>query len=151
MRAVVDTSVLIALSNIGRLGLLRELFSNVLVPKAVAEEYSEPLPSWIEVLEVKDKHLVQVLLEYLHRGEAEAIALAVELQGAIIALDDKKARITARKLGLKVIGTLGILILAKKRGLISDLREEIEKLVHTSFRLSQEVIQEALKKAEKDC
>ena len=151
MRAVVDTSVLIALSNIGRLGLLRELFSNVLVPKAVAEEYSEPLPSWIEVLEVKDKHLVQVLLEYLHRGEAEAIALAVELQGAIIALDDKKARITARRLGLKVIGTLGILILAKKRGLISDLREEIEKLIHTSFRLSQEVIQEALKKAEKDC
>ena len=151
MRAVVDTSVLIALSNIGRLGLLRELFSNVLVPKAVAEEYSEPLPSWIEVLEVKDKHLVQVVLEYLHRGEAEAIALAVELQGAVIALDDKKARITARRLGLKVIGTLGILILAKKRGLISDLREEIEKLIHTSFRLSQEVIQEALKKAEKDC
>ena len=151
MRAVVDTSVLIALSNIGRLGLLRELFSNVLVPRAVAEEYGEPLPSWIEVLEVKDRHLVQVLLEYLHRGEAEAIALAVELQGAIIALDDKKARITARRLGLKVIGTLGILILAKKRGLISDLREEIEKLIHTSFRLSQEVIQEALKKAEKDC
>ncbi len=151
MKAVVDTSVLIALSNIGRLGLLRELFSNVLVPKAVAEEYGEPLPSWIKVFEVKDKHLVQVLLEYLHRGEAEAIALAVELQGAIIALDDKKARITARRLGLKVIGTLGILILAKKKGLISDLREEIEKLLHTSFRLSQEVIQEALKKAEKDC
>jgi len=102
-------------------------------------------------LEVKDKHLVQVLLEYLHRGEAEAIALAVELQGAIIALDDKKARITARRLGLKVIGTLGILILAKKKGLISDLREEIEKLLHISFRLSQEVIQEALKRAEKDC
>ena len=73
MKAVVDTSVLIALSNIGRLGLLRELFSNVIVPKAVAEEYGEPLPSWIGVLEVKHKHLVQVLHEYLHRGEAEAI------------------------------------------------------------------------------
>ncbi len=147
MKAVVDTSVLIALSNIGRLGLLRELFSSVLVPKAVAEEYGEPLPSWIGVLEIKHKHLVQVLHEYLHRGEAEAIALAVELQGAVIALDDKKAR----RLGLRVIGTLGILILAKKKGLISDLRGEIEKLVHTSFRLSQDVIQEALKKAEKDC
>ncbi|MCE4601657.1 MAG: DUF3368 domain-containing protein, partial [Desulfurococcales archaeon] len=118
-----------------------------LVPKAVAEEYGEPLPSWIGVLEIKHKHLVQVLHEYLHRGEAEAIALAVELQGAVIALDDKKAR----RLGLRVIGTLGILILAKKKGLISDLRGEIEKLVHTSFRLSQDVIQEALKKAEKDC
>ncbi len=151
MKAIIDTSVLIALSNIGRLGLLRKLFSNVLVPKAVAEEYGEPLPGWIEVLEVKHKHLIQVLLEYLHRGEAESIALATELQGAVIALDDKKARIAARRLGLRVIGTLGILILAKKKGLISDLREEIGKLLHTSFRLSQDVIQEALKKAEKDC
>ncbi len=151
MKAVVDTSVLIALSNIGRLGLLRELFSKVLVPKAVVEEYGEPLPSWIGVLEVKHKHLVQVLHEYLHGGEAEAIALAVELQGAVIALDDKKARRTARRLGLKVIGTLGILILAKKKGHISDLREEIEKLLHTSFQLSQDIIQKALKKAEKDC
>ena len=52
---------------------------------------------------------------------------------------------------MKVIGTLGILILARKKGLISDLREEIEKLLHTSFRLSQDVIQEALKKSEKNC
>ena len=102
-------------------------------------------------MEVKHKHLVQVLLEYLHRGEAEGIALAAELQGAVIALDDKKARRAARRLGLRAIGTLGILILAKKKGLISDLREEIGKLLHTSFWLSQEVIQEALKKAEKDC
>ncbi len=151
MKAIIDTSIVIALSNIGRLELLRELFPNVLVPKAVAEEYGEPLPSWIEVLEVKHKHLVQVLLEYLHRGEAEAIALAVELQGVVIALDDKKARRAARRLGLRVIGTLGILILAKKKGLLSDLREEIGKLLHTSFWLSQDVIQEALKRAEKDC
>ena len=151
MKAVVDTSVLIALSNIGRLGLLRELFSNVLVPKAVAEEYGEPLPSWIEVLEVKHEHFTRVLLDHLHRGEAETIALAVESQGAVVALDDKKARRTAKRLGLRVIGTLGILILAKKKGLVNDLRKEIEKLLHASFRLSQDVIQEALKKAGRDC
>ncbi len=56
--------------SIDRLDLLRKLFTLVLVPRAVAEEYGEPLPGWIKVLDVKNKQLVQALLEYLHRGEA---------------------------------------------------------------------------------
>jgi len=121
------------------------------VPRAVAEEYGEPLPGWIEVLDVENKQLVQVLLEYLHRGEAEAVALAVEANADTVVLDDKKARSIARRLGLKIIGTIGVLVLAKKQGFIDDIGAEINKLLQTSFYLSQDVITKALEIARTDC
>ena len=151
MKAVVDTSVLIALSCIGRLDLLRNLFTLVLAPRAVAEEYGEPLPGWIKVLDVKNKQLVHALLELLHRGEAEAITLAIEADANIVILDDKKARSIARRLGLKMIGTVGILVLAKKQKLIDDIEAEINHLLQKSFYLSQDVITKALEIARKDC
>ncbi len=151
MKAVVDTSVLIALSSIDRLDILERLFTNVLVSRAVAEEYGEPLPEWIRVYDVKNKQLVQVLLETIHRGEAETIALAIEANADTAVLDDKKARNIARKLGLKIIGTIGILILAKKQNLINNIEAEINKLIETSFYLSQDVIKRALEEARKDC
>ncbi len=150
MKVVVDTSALIALSNISRLDLLRKLFAEVIVPRAVAEEYGEPLPEWIRVLDVKNKQMVQILLELIHRGEAEAVALAIEVKGIII-LDDKKAQSIARRLGLKVMGTVGILLLAKKQGLINNIEVEISKLLETSFYLSQEVVAKVLEEARKDC
>ncbi len=151
MKAVIDTSTLIALSSIGKLDLLRKIFTLILVPRAVVEEYGEPLPKWIKVLDVKNKQLVRVLLEYLHRGEAEAIALAIEADADIVVLDDKKARSIARRLGLKIIGTMGILILAKKQKLIDDIEAEINRLLQTSFYLSQDVITKALETARRDC
>ena len=151
MKAVVDTSALIALFGIGRLDLLKKLFTLILVPRAVAEEYGEPLPGWIKVLDVENKQLVQVLLEYLHKGEAEAIALAIEANADAIILDDKKARSIARRLGLKIIGTIGVLVLAKKQELIGDIEAEINKLLQTSFYLSQDVIIKALEVSRTDC
>ena len=151
MKVVVDTSVLIALSSVGKLDLLRKLFTLVLVPRAVAEEYGEPLPRWIRVLDVNNKQLVRALLEYLHRGEAEAITLAIEVNADIVILDDKKARSIARRLDLKIIGTVGILILAKKQKLIDDIETEINRLLQTSFYLSQDVITKVLETARKDC
>ncbi len=137
MKAVVDISVLIALSSISKLNLLRNLYTLVLAPRAVAEEYGEPLPGWIKILDVKNKQLVQVLLEYLHRGEAEAITLAIEANTDIVILDDKKARSIARRLGLKIIGTIGILVLAKKQKLIDNIEAEINHLLQKSFYLLQ--------------
>ena len=151
MRVVVGTSVLIALSRIGKLDLLRNLYTLVLAPRAVAEEYGEPLPEWIKVLDVKNKQLVRALLEYLHRGEAEAITLAIEAEANIVILDDKKARSIARRLGLKIIGTVGILVLAKKQKLLDDIEAEINRLLQKSFYLSQDVTTKALEIARKDC
>ena len=101
MKVVVDTSVLIALSSISKLDLLRKLFTLILVPRAVAEEYGEPLPKWIEVLEVKNKQLVRALLEYLHRGEAETITLTIETNADIVILDDKKSEKHSKKTRLE--------------------------------------------------
>ncbi|MCD6488284.1 MAG: DUF3368 domain-containing protein [Desulfurococcales archaeon] len=151
MKVIVDTSALIALFGIDRFDLLRKLFTLVLVPRAVAEEYGELLPEWIKVLDVKNKQLVQVLLEYVHRGEAEAITLAIETNADILILDDKKARSIARRLGLKIIGTMGILVLAKKQKLIDDIETEINRLLQTSFYLSRDVITKALEISRKDC
>ncbi len=76
--------------------------------------------------------------------------MAVEVYDSIVILDDKRARSIARRLGLKVIGTVGVLILAKKQGLI-DVKAEIRKLLETSFHLSQNVVTKAVKEAERDC
>ena len=151
MKAVSDTSVLIALDNIGRLGLLKTVFGEVLVPEAVAREYGGPLPSWVKVVKVKETGLVSALMEILHRGEAEAIALAIQVKADLLLLDDKKARRLAARLGLRVLGTIGILILARKRSLIDDLQGEITRLLEKSFWLSRSVVNEALERAKHDC
>lgn len=88
MVVVSNTSPLIVLSNIGEFELLHFLFGRVTIPKSVAEEFGDPIPEWIEVREVKNKILLNLLRERLHKGEAEAIALAIELEAELVIIDD---------------------------------------------------------------
>jgi predicted nucleic acid-binding protein len=76
-------------------------------------------------------------------GEAEAIALAAERQLRIV-LDDRKARDVAFRMGLKVIGTVGILVRAKRTGLIPWLKPLMNELADNGFRLSEDLKREAL-------
>ncbi|MCD6410241.1 MAG: DUF3368 domain-containing protein [Candidatus Verstraetearchaeota archaeon] len=151
MRAVCNTAVLIALERIGRLELLEVLFDDVVVPDAVAREYGEGLPRWVRRVAVGDRRLVEMLREVLHVGEAEAIALALEVDADVVLLDDKRARLAARRLGLRLLGTVGVLVLAKKRGLITSLEDALRQLVERSFWLSRDVVDEALERAKKNC
>lgn len=80
-------------------------------------------------------------------SEASAIALAMETDNSLIILDDYKARKTADYNGLKVVGTIGIIIKAKQLGLIPTIKPLLEKISKTNFRLSKELEQEALKLA----
>lgn len=160
MKAVANSSILIALSTIGQLELLPQRFSEgVLIPQAVWHEVVETgkgqsgageiaSVSWITVCEVKDGNLVSLLRMELDEGEAEAIALCREQQAEVILLDEKDARRVARRLGLAVLGTVGILIWAKRAGIVANLREQLDAL-HTqgSFRLSHSVYEEALRAA----
>ncbi|HLL73696.1 MAG TPA: DUF3368 domain-containing protein [Pyrinomonadaceae bacterium] len=82
----------------------------------------------------------------LDEGEAEAIALASE-QGHTIVLDDSQARAAARNLGLKVVGTIGILLKAKRGGVIPAIRPVIEALELNGFYLSDALREEALRLA----
>lgn len=158
MKAVANSSVLIALSTVGQVGLLpRRFIEGVLVPQAVWREVVETgkgqpgaeevaSASWVVVREVRDKALVSLLRGELDEGEAEAIALAREEQVSAVLLDEKDARRVARRLKLQVLGTVGLLMWAKRVGAIASLREQLDTLRTAGrFRLSQSVIEEALR------
>ena len=147
MIVVSNTSPLIVLSNIGEFEILHHLFDRVVIPEGVAEEFGDPVPEWIEVRGVKNRVLVDLLREKLHKGEAEVIALAIELNAGLAIIDDKAARNTAQSLGLKVIGTVGLILLAKRKGHYNEVGPVIEKLVKRGFRLSKELVELILKEA----
>ena len=158
MKTVSNASVLIGLSSIGKLNLLRERFpQGILIPEAVRREVmdeGEGRPGsreiseskWIEVEEVEDKRIVDLLLAELDKGEAEAIALACETGAGIILLDERDARWAAKRMNLKVLGTVGVLIWAKKVGKVESLKEELNALRYQGkFRFSQAIFERALR------
>ncbi len=111
-QAVTNSTCLIGLERIGRLDLLPKVFDTVFAPPTVAAEVRSPL-TWLTVQPVENSAFVAALKTQMDEGEAEAIALAVELDNVILILDDKKARRVAQQIGLKVIGTVGMLLRAK--------------------------------------
>lgn len=163
MRAISNSSVLIALSSIGQLSILTQRFpSKILIPQAVwyevvetgagragATEVAAGLNVWLTVQEVENKTLISVLQQDLDQGEAEAIALFFEQPSEALLLDEKKARQVARRMNLPILGTLGLLIWAKRQGVIVSLQEQLDALrTVAKFRLSQEVYNEALRQVE---
>jgi len=141
MRAVSDTSPLSNLAGIGRLPLLKSQFSEVWIPASVSEELSaHPDPaaraaiqeafgeSWLRCASPPASNLLRVLSLHLHRGEAEAIALAADLNADVVIIDEQEARELAAQVGLSVTGVLGILLRAKREGCIPALKPEIESL-----------------------
>ena len=80
-------------------------------------------------------------------GESEAIALAMELDDVVLVLDDKKARRIAKQLDLKVIGTVGLLLRAKKRGIVAEIKPVLDALQNAGFRIAAPLYQKALKLA----
>lgn len=142
-----DTSCLIILTNIGELELLHKLYGSVITTVDIASEFGEPLPQWIEIMEVADRYRQQLLEMQIDKGESSAIALALELPNSTVILDDYKARKIAEQLGLTYTGTIGVLIKAKLRGIIPSIKPLLEKIKQTNFRLSLELEALALKEA----
>jgi predicted nucleic acid-binding protein len=141
-----DTSCLILLHKIGELDLLRTVYSSVLTTPEVAEEFLEDLPIWIRIESAKDKKYQNFLETQIDRGEASAIALATESEDSLLLLDDLKARLLAQKLNLKFTGTLGVIHKAKQIGAIEKVKPLIEKLIATNFRISENIIEEMLRR-----
>lgn len=161
MRVVSNTSPLSNLAVIGRLEVLRTQFGNVAIPEAVAAElahlehataaqaidlaYTE---GWLTVENASDRTLIQVLKTSLDAGEAEAICLAQELKADLLVMDETAGRATARNLGLRVAGTLGLLLKEKRNGGLPSLQAEIEKLVNEAgFYVSEAVAHAFLREA----
>lgn len=139
-----DTACLIALDKIGHLSLLRSLYGSVLITPTIADEFLGILPDWIEVREPANTPLQIFLEETIDAGEASAIALAVEIKDCYLILDDLRARKVASGLGLTFTGTLGIIAIAKKRGIIPSARYLFEKLRETDFWISDKFFQQLL-------
>jgi len=144
---ITDTSCLIVLSKINALEVLNKLYKRVVVSKEIAEEFGEFLPDFIEILEVQNKNYQRILENTLDKGESSAIALAFELENVLLVLDDLKARKEAQKMGFKITGTLGILFMAKEKNIISSLKDYLNKLQETDFRISENIIFELLKRS----
>ncbi|HEX6902010.1 MAG TPA: DUF3368 domain-containing protein [Thermoanaerobaculia bacterium] len=155
---VTDSSPLIFLAKLNRLDLLRKQAEEILAPPAVLGEIAgqddeaafrveEARRMWLQVRPVKDLRLPALLKRELGDGEAEAIVLALENKAARIVLDDLDARRLADRLGLKVVGTLGLLLAAKLRGEILSLRAEIDRLRRGGFRAAPALIEEILRSA----
>lgn len=142
---ITNTSCLIVLTNIDELRLLNELYGNITTTPDVIEELGEKhIPGWLQIKSPSDRTQQNILELQIDKGEASAITLALEFPGCLIILDDYKARKTAERLKLNVTGTIGVLIKAKRNGIIHSIRPILDKISQTNFRLSKDLIQEAL-------
>ena len=151
MIVVSDASPLIGLAHIGRLTLLRDLYDRVLIPDAVHREVVLKRPEgagaaevamadWISVEPITNRQLARALLAELGPGESEAITLAAEAPGSLLLVDERLARRTAARLGVHVVGVLGVLVEAKQKGLIPAVRPLLDDLVALAgFRISPEL------------
>lgn len=139
MIVVCNATPLIALAAVGRLDLLRALYGEILIPEAVfrevvvvgsgeAGEREVSTAIWIKRHTVRNSALVKALELELDAGEAEAIALAVEQAAGLVLLDERRGRHAASRLELTVAGTLGVLIAAKDRGLLTSMRPLLDAL-----------------------
>lgn len=155
MREVVsNTSPLLYLHQLGKLDLLRALYSEVLVPMSVVEELMagraaghdvptvEALP-WVKIVSSPTLALLRLAAD-LGKGECEAIA---HERNALLILDDALARRHATLLSVELTGTLGVLVKAKKDGLIPEVAAVITRLTDLGFRLSAQTRDAVLKLA----
>lgn len=155
---VCDTSVLLYLGRIEHLFLLPQLFAQVWVPDSVVFELDvgrlsrsdtvDPRQfAWVTIVAVTSAELATLPVNRLGMGERAVIAWACAQHGAWTGLDDAQARHLAGQLGLTTVGTVGILIQAKRLGLIPQIRSPLTAVMNSGFRLSEELRTEALRLA----
>ena len=144
---VSDSTTLIILLDLDRLDLLSNLFSKVVIPKAVYNEITFKknfkLPNFIKIKDAQNIELIKRLQMLLDKGESEAIALAFEMDKKLI-IDEKKGRKIALNYSIKIIGLLGIIYLNIKRGFISkqEAREFLNLAINRGYRINQNLIDE---------
>ena len=141
MPTVSNTSPIFNLGCIERLDLLPEQFGDIWIPEAVAAELRDvpddavrrkieqaKASGWLKSRPASNAALVSLLTADVHLGEAEAIALALEMKADYVLIDERDGRRLARQLGLHLTGVLGVLLRAKTMGRLRSVKAEIEAL-----------------------
>lgn len=155
MIVISDTTAISNLIQIQEFELLKKLYQEIIIPERVYEELrilaefdiqiEEPLKAeWIDIKEVKSQELIDQFRKKLDQGEAESIALAIEMQADYLLIDEKEGRKIARENQLEIVGTLGILINGKKSGLIESIVEKMDDLRKIGFWISDSLYQEII-------
>lgn len=155
MRKVVsNTTPILALIKVDKLFLLKDLFGNIYIPKAVYNEIEEgktkpyyhdlKLESWIKILDIENRQPLNFLFD-LDKGEAEAITLAKEIKADLLLLDEKEGRRYANLLDLPIAGTIGLLIKAKDKGLLGSVKEILLELVEKGIWIKPSLYDKVLK------
>ncbi len=151
-----NNSPLVGLFGIDCLSLLRDLYTEVWIPRKVEKEFLKKDPivrraalenaPWIKTVALKDPQAAAVHPE-LDDGEAHALALATEHDARLVLLDDSRGRRKTKEIGFTVKGTVGILIEAKQEGLIDVIKPFLIQLRDNGMHLSESLINNALRDA----
>jgi hypothetical protein len=151
---VADAGPLIVLLKINKLSILKELFGTVNIPIAVYDEITVRTKEkadfskteWLKPTKIKEDGDYKLLEELVDKGEAEAIILAKELKTTLL-VDDAKARKYAALLNVDVIGTLGLLKLAKNHGVLASVREAIKDILAQGYYIDNRLVVKLLEDA----
>jgi|SRR5829696_1554022 predicted nucleic acid-binding protein len=156
MVAAADASPLILFARAGRLTLIAEVFDEVWIPPRVAGEsfrndptrpgaiaLTSVLGDWLREVPVSENALTTARAAGAGRGEAEAIGLALEHSLPLI-IDDRLGRRAAQSLGVTIIGSAGVLLLAKRLGLLDEVRPTLDDLRAQGLRLSSSIYRQVL-------
>ena len=151
-----NNSPLVGLFGLNLLSLLRDLYTEVWIPRKVEKEFLKKDPivrrealenaPWIKTVDLTDPETAAVYVE-LDDGEAETLALADEHDARLILLDEKVGRQKAEEAGLTIKGTIGILLEAKSEGLIDVIKPLLIRLRDNEMYLSDSLINNALRSA----
>ena len=154
MIIISDTSPLVCLLHLNHINLLKDLFVNVIIPTAVFNELVKAKiinenfllsNSFIQVVAPVDKKKVEELMLILDEGESEAIVLSLELKTELLLIDEAPGREIARQYGIPIKGILGVLLLAKEKSLINEVKPLIERLqTEINFRINNNLLQKIL-------
>ncbi|MBI5208302.1 MAG: hypothetical protein HY934_11025 [Candidatus Firestonebacteria bacterium] len=153
MKIISNSSPLILLTKIKRIKLLKQMFLQVYIPEEVYNEVYKVknlcCPEWIEIMKVKDSTAIDALEAIIDRGESESIILAKEMGIKIILMDDKKGINLAKRMELEPIRTTSLIGIAYQKGLISNLKAELNNLQQNGCWITDYYIEEILFKFKK--
>ena len=162
MIVVSDTSPINNLAAINQLPLLHQLYGTVLIPEAVYRELTDPgFPvagaaevqtfDWIQTRTIGDRTIVEALGNELDVGEAEAIALAVEVEADQVLIDERRGRLVAARFNLRYTGLLGILVEAKSQGSIVEVKPLLNALINQAgFWIAEPLYNKVLRLVDED-
>jgi predicted nucleic acid-binding protein len=152
-KVIVNSTPIIALSAIGHLDILKKLYNEIIIPEAVRDEVTVKDArlldgcKWVRVEAIKNLTAKEMFTSALHDGEVEVMLLSKEIDADLVIIDDGLARKHAKRLGLNITGTVGVLLRAKSSGIISEVAPMLNKLVSDDFYISDEICREVLRLA----